>query len=175
MTEQSTVSPLLKGIDKSAFHIGSLDDEIRVDKLCADLLKHLLQHLTKEDGLEAERAGELCHGADYFLREFIIGDRQANLFLVGADQVRQFAGHWYIIRTLEPNRAELAGILDGVAACYTFLNEQELVPDQKVSEITEACNNLDYYVARIESFWAIENGGFDEWRAGCPLDEPGPA
>jgi len=175
MTEQASVFPLLKGIDKTAFHVGSLDDEIQVDKLCVDLLKHLLQHLTKEDGLEPERAGELCHGADYFLREFIIADRQVNLFQVGADQVRQFAGHWYIIRTLEPNRAELGGILDGVAACYAFLNRQGLVPDQQTAEIATACSDLDSYVARIESFWAIENGGFDEWRAGCPLDEPGPA
>ncbi|PLX87876.1 MAG: hypothetical protein C0614_02780 [Desulfuromonas sp.] len=175
MTAQSTVSPLLKGLDKSAFHIGSLDDEVRVDKLCTDLLKHLLQHLTKQNGLEPERAGELCHGADYFLREFIIGDRQANIFLVDADQVRQFAGHWYIIRTLEPNRAELGDILDGVATCYAFLNKQRLVSDQKAAEVAKACNDLDYYAARIESFWAIENGGFDRWRAECPLDEPGPA
>lgn len=175
MDNQSEVLPLLKGLDKSAFHVGSLDDEIRVDRLCVDLIRHLYQHLTHEDGLEPERAGELCHGADYFLREFIIADRNDNLFHIGAERVRQFAGHWYIVRNLEPNRAELAGILAGIAACYRFLTRQGLIPQAACAEIVAACDELDNYDARIESFWAIGDGGYDAWRAACPLDEPGPA
>lgn len=162
--------PLLQGLNKSDYNIEALDDEIRVDKLCKDLLRHLYQDLTQQGRLAPEQAGEHCHGADYFLREFIIGDRRENLFTVEAIRIRQFAGHWYIIRTPEPNLTELKKILSGTAEFYRFINRQGLFTEESAEEIAMQCQDLDYYQRRIEGFWAIVDDGYETWRQACPLE-----
>jgi hypothetical protein len=173
MTDRTEPLPLLQGLHKPDYDIHSLDDEIRVDRLCIDLLRHLYQDLTARAGMPAARAGAICRGADHFLREFIIGDRRENLFSLGAHRIRQFAGHWYIIRTPEPSIEELHHILAGTAEFYRFLARQKLVEADLVEGIVRLCGELDYYRRRIEDFWAIENGGYDAWRLACPL-EPAP-
>jgi len=170
MTPSAELYPLLKGLNKTDYNINSLDDEIRVDKLCVDLLRHLFQDLTQKNQTAPEQAGELCHGADYFLREFIVADRHENLFATEANHVRQFAGHWYIIRTPEPNLTELKSILSGTAEFYRFLVRQELITQALADEIAVQCQEIDYYHQRIEDFWAIEGDGYNSWRQACPLD-----
>lgn len=169
MTASAELHPLLQGLNKSDYLIENLDDEIRVDKQCVDLLRRLYQDLTKQSGLAPEQAGEFCHGADYFLREFIIADRRVNLFAVEASHIRQFAGHWYIVRTPEPNLKELANILSGTAEFYRFLARQGLMTEEITNEIAAQCLELDYYQQRIDGFWAIEGDGYEAWRQACPL------
>ena len=170
MTSSSEPRPLLQGLNKNDYNIVSLDDEIRVDRLCVDLVRRFNQQLTQQAGLSAVEAGDICHGADYFLREFIVADRHDNLFDVEAVRVRQFAGHWYIIRTPEPNLTELKSLLKGSAAFYSFLANQGLIQQSVAEEIETACNELDYYQQRIDDFWAIDGDGFDAWRQACPLE-----
>jgi hypothetical protein len=172
MTERPAPLPPLQGLRISDYEIHDLEDEIRVDRLCVDLLKHLFLDLTREGGCEPEQAGEYCHGADYFLREFIIADRNINLFTITAYHVRQFAGHWYIIRTMEPNMVELGNILAGTTACYRFLATQGLITKEQAEAIEAACDDRDFYARRIDQFWAIEDGGYEAWRAACPLEAP---
>ena len=170
MTPSTELYPLLQGLNKTDYSIKSLDDEIRVDKICVDLLRHLYQDLTQQSKISPVQAGEFCHGADYFLREFIIGDRHENLFDTEAIHVRQFAGHWYIIRTPEPNLTELKNILYGTAEFYRFLFRQGLIAETLADEIAAQCLDLSYYQQRIEDFWNIENDGYDSWRQACPLE-----
>lgn len=170
MTPSNKLSPLLQGLNKTDYNVETLDDEIRVDKLCFDLLRHLYQELTQQSKTAPEQAGELCHGADYFLREFIVADRRINLFEAKPIHVRQFAGHWYIIRTTEPNLTELKGILSGTAEFYRFLARQELITETMANEITFQCRELDYYQQRIDDFWAIEGDGYNDWRQACPVE-----
>ncbi len=170
MTSSTDLRPLLQGLNKNDYNIVSLDDEIRVDRLCVDLLRHFNQHLAQQMGLSPEQSGEICHGADYFLREFIIADRRINLFEVGANRVRQFAGHWYIVRTPEPNLTELKSVLKGSAAFYNFLASQGMIQQSVAEEIETACAELDYYQQRINDFWDIDGDGFDAWRQACPLE-----
>ena len=170
MGPDNDLKPLLQGLNKNDFNIVSFDDEILVDKRCVGLLRHFNQYLTCQKGLTPEQAGELCHGADYFLREFMIADRRDNLFSASAERIRQFAGHWYIIRTPEPNLTELNGILKGTARFYSFLTEQGLIDLQVSRHITRQCNETDYYQQRIDDFWAIQGDGFDTWRQACPLE-----
>lgn len=170
MTSSAELRPLLQGLNMTDFAINCLDDEIRVDRLCVDLLRHLFQDLTVRGGLPPEQAGELCHGADYFLREFIVADRRANLFRTAAYHVRQFAGHWYIIRTPEPNLDELRSILDGTAAFFHFLARQGLVTADVAAAIAAQCRELDYYQQRIDAFWSISGDGYHAWRQACPLE-----
>jgi len=159
----------LNDINLQDFNIHSFDDEIRVDELCARLLLAVRDRLLTEGAGDPLTVGELCQGADYFLREFVIAECTDNLLELPPERVRQFAGHWYIVRTLEPNTQELARILAGVAACYRILAALNLVDSARAEAIAEACTDLPAYNKRIDEFWAIEGDGFDRWRAACPL------
>lgn len=169
MTPMAELHPLLQGLNKIDYNVENLDDEVRVDKLCVDLLRHLYQELVHKEGMQPEQAGARCHGADYFLREFIIPERHKNLFKVEALDLRQFAGHWYIIRTPEPNLKELKGILEGTAEFYRYLASQKMVSKEVAVEITEQSQELGYYQKRIDDFWAIEGDGYAAWQEACPL------
>ena len=170
MTDRSRPLPLLHGIRIPDYTIHTLDDEIRVDRLCVDLLRHLYQDLTVRGKMPARQAGVFCQGADYFLREFVVGGRHENLFALQAARIRQFAGHWYIIRTPEPNLDELRQILNGTAEFYLFLARQGLVAVDVAAAISSECSQLDYYRERIDDFWAIEDDGYEAWRQACPLE-----
>jgi hypothetical protein len=166
----TTATPLdLYQINPDDFEIRHCDDEIRVDALCTRLLLAVRDHLADRQGLDPLEAGQLCQGADYFLREFVIADCNDNLFHLPAERIRQFAGHWYIVRTLEPNPKELAAILAGIDACYRVLADHGLVAPELSAAIGTACADLPWYSQRIDDFWAIEGDGFTLWRAGCPL------
>lgn len=158
-------------VNPDDFDVRTLDDEIRVDQLCAQLLRDICARLT-DQGHSPLEAGELCRGADYFLRDFVIAECHDNLFRLPPERVRQFAGHWYIVRNLEPAAGELAVILAGIAACYRTLAERGLVVPALAEAICAACADVTFYRQRIDDFWAIEDNGFDAWRNACPLPEP---
>lgn len=161
----------LDRINTADFEVRTFEDEIRVDELCSRLLSAVRDQLLAGGTTDPSEAGALCHGADYFLREFVIAECHDNLFRLPAERVRQFAGHWYIVRTLEPNAAELTAILAGISACYQVFTDHGLVSRELAAAIGAACADLPSYCQRIETFWAIEGDGFDSWRAACPLPE----
>ncbi len=152
------------------FDIHSLEDEIRVDEQCTRFLRLFHQDLMAR-GLDPVEAGALAHGADYFLREFIIPDRRENIFALRPGRVRQFAGNWYIIKTLEPNMTELEGILQGILAFYEYCRRLDRVTEELLRAVREECGDLDYYRRRIESFWAIREDGYFSWERECSLKE----
>ncbi|SHJ58686.1 hypothetical protein SAMN02745165_02729 [Malonomonas rubra DSM 5091] len=155
--------------DKNNYQISDLDSEIRVDRLCSELLKAFHQYLLQELKLEPIDAGSQAAGADYFLREFLIGSRQENIFDCTAKRARQFGGHWYIIRNLEPNMEELTTLLSGTAGFYQYCAHNKLISEKDAREITRTCADLDYYRQRIEDFHAIVGDGFASWEKACPL------
>ncbi|MCM2265009.1 MAG: hypothetical protein NDI73_07440 [Desulfuromonadales bacterium] len=166
----TVITPLdLKQIAPEDFEIRTLDDEIRVDELCRRLLAAVRDQLLADGTIDPTEAGALCHGADYFLRDFVLAECHDNLFRLPPERVRQFAGHWYITRNFEPNVAELAAILAGVCACYHVLAGHGLVDPELTGAIGTACTDLASYQQRISDFWAIEGDGFAAWRAACPL------
>ena len=152
------------------FEVKTLEDEIRVDGLCRKVLKRFYLHLM-EEGLSPERATELANSADYFVRDFVVGIRQHNLFDERPGIVRQFAGNWYIVSTLEPNIRELAGHLEGVGFFFRFLHAKGFVSASYLAEIERECSNVDYYGARIDSFWAISGDGYGRWERECSLKD----
>jgi hypothetical protein len=155
--------------EKNNYHIHTLEDEIRAEALCDRLLRECYLFLVDHHGLRAEEASSLCYGASYFLREYLIPDRRVNLFEITPNLIRQFAGNWYIIKNMEPNLAELTGILEGVVAFYDYLSQLQLISDKQNQELKHSCGDLDYYQARIDAFHAIENDGYFNWDADCPL------
>jgi hypothetical protein len=164
----------LQRVSPAQFNIRDFDDELRIDGQCVQLLLAVRDHLVTQQGLDPLAAGGLCQGADHFLREFIIAECHDNLFRLPAERVRQFAGHWYIVRTLEPNPGELASILAGIDNCYRVLAQHGLVTPELSAAIGMACADLRYYRQRIDDFWAFEGDGFTPWRAACPLPAPHP-
>jgi len=169
MTMTETGSPTAEGFKEAAFNILNLEDEIRADQLLADLLRHFFQYQVEKIGEEPETAGLQARGADYFLREYIIGDCRENIYLTSPERIRQFAGNWYIVRNLEPNMAELGDILEGVAAFYVFVQSCGRISQAACDSIKRTCSDLDYYQQRIDSFWAIDGDGYLAWNKACPL------
>lgn len=162
----------LQQVDTEAFDVRTFDDEIRVDELCSRLLLAVRGLLLADGATDPTEAGSLCRGADYFLREFVIAECGDNLLHLPPERVRQFAGHWYIVRNLEPNATELAGILAGIATFYRVLAEHRLIDPERADAIGILCGNLPWYRQRIDDFWAIEGDGYSCWQAACPLPPP---
>lgn len=152
------------------FDVTDWKDEIRVDKLCLEVLQKFHRDLLDEQKCEPLEAGSMARGADYFLREFIIGDRQENIFDIDPKRVQQFAGNWYIIKNMEPNMEELSDLLFGVDAFYNWCSKIGQINDQKQKEIHAFCQADDSYRERIESFWAITDN-YSEWDSEISLKD----
>lgn len=157
-------------IEKNEFDVHTLDDEIRVDALCSDLLRLFYRHLLEINIPEGE-ATSMASGADYFTRDFMVARRQKNILDAEPGIVRQFAGNWYITNTLEPNIRELCGHLEGVRAFYGFLHERGFISDELLLAIEKECDDSDYYKERIESFWEIRGDGYFAWERECTLKD----
>ena len=157
-------------LDKSTFTPVTHEDYLRVDNLCKGLLLWFYERL-QEDGLSPEEATTLANGADYFIRNFLVDFKGHNLFDERPGIVRQFAGNWYIVNTLEPDIRELVGNLQGIRAFYGFLSDQQLVSAGYLKIIEKECEEIAYYENRIESFWKIEGDGFIAWERECTLKE----
>ncbi len=160
----------MSSVEKSDFDIRTLDDEIRVDALCRDLLQMFYRYLMKKD-IPAAEATVLASGADYFTRDFVISRKQKNIFDMRPGTVRQFAGNWYITNTLEPDMRELSCHLAGIKAFYGFLCERGMISGETLSIIEKECEDDDYYSYRIESFWKIQGDDYFAWETECTLKD----
>jgi hypothetical protein len=157
-------------IDKDAFTPVTHDDYLRVDNLCRELLLRFYEEI-QADGLSPEEATALASGADYFIQNFLVDFKGYNLFDERPGIVRQFAGNWYVVNTLEPDISHLGLHLRGITAFYRFLHGHQLISAGYLQEIEKECGDLAYYENRIESFWAIEGDGFLCWERECTLKE----
>jgi hypothetical protein len=157
-------------LDKTAFDVASIEDELRVDDLCRKLLKDFHQNLL-ENGVAPLEAGSMAHGADYFLRDYLVSARNRNLFQEKEGLVQAFAATWYIISTLEPSIEELAKHLNGVREFYRFLHAEGLVSGKFLDQIEKECADLGWYGERIESFWNIRDDGYPAWERVCSLKD----
>ncbi|RNC65289.1 MAG: hypothetical protein ED859_17630 [Desulfuromonadales bacterium] len=171
MSQSYTPAMELEGelaINKDEFTIVTVDDEIRADGLCRKLLSRFYYALL-EAGMEAHEATALASGADYYVRDFVVGYKHRSLFDEQTGIVRQFAGNWYIVNTIEPSLDVLAGYLAGVRAFYRFLFDLGLISGQFLSAMEEECGDIAWYEGRIRSFWAIEGDGYLAWERECSL------
>ncbi len=169
MLPNSEEIPFSALIDEQNYNISSLESEIRADRYSALLLKHFHRWLLDEQHYEALEAGRLAAGADYFLREFLVGARRQNIFSATAEQLRQFGGNWYIINNLEPNIAELEPMLLGAARFYAYTIEQNLTHSETATAFCTAAEQLDFYRQRIETFNQLVDDGYSAWDQACPL------
>lgn len=154
--------------EKKHFDLSTLDDELRVDAICKELLMDFYRERLKS-GMDEQEATLLANSADFFVRDFVIGNRQKNLLQESPGIVRSFAGNWYIVNTLEPTEEELAVHLKGIREFYHYLRRQGLIEDSFMASIDRDCMDLPYYASRIESFWNISGDGYFGWEAECSL------
>jgi hypothetical protein len=160
----------LSTIDKKDFDIRTIEDEIRVDGLCLDLLQRFYRHLLDSDILPVE-ASALASSADYFTRDFVVAIKQGNILDEKPGIVRQFAGNWYIANTIEPNMRELSGHLAGLKAFYGFLHASGFIGSEYLGAIEVECDDSSYYEQRIDSFWEIQGDGYFSWERECTLKD----
>jgi hypothetical protein len=159
-------------IDKDLFTPGTMEDDLRVDLNCKRLLQQFYNRLLA-DGLSPEEATLFANGADYFLRDFVVDIKGLNLFAEKTGIVRQFAGNWYIVNTLDPDIRQLTRHLQGIKAFYGYLRDRELISAAYLENISKECDDLFFYERRIESFWAISGDGYPDWERECSLTEGG--
>lgn len=156
--------------NKEAFVITTVDDEIRADGLCQSLLKRFYDSLL-EGGMAPQDATLVANGADYYVRDFLVGYKHRSLFDERPGIVRQFAANWYIVNTIDPSADELAGHLLGVRSFYRFLHGQSLIGGDFLAAMEQECGDGAYYENRIKSFWEIEGDGYFAWERECSLKE----
>ena len=159
-----------KNINRDDFRLGTLDDELRVDGLCRELLMEFYNRQLA-DGLDPETASMLAGSADYFIRDFVVSIMGRNIFCETPGLVRQFAGNWYIVSTLEPNGAELVGHLEGIRAFYRYLRDRDLISAGYLERVEAECDAFGYYEGRIDSFWKITADGYLAWERECSLKD----
>lgn len=157
-------------VDKRDYVPTTLEDEVRVDKLCSELL-HRFYCESQEAGLTPEQATALAGAADYFVRDFVVSIKGRSIFDERPGIVRQFAGNWYIVNTMEPLASEIEGYLTGVREFYRFLYGHKLISLKFLQAIESECSLLDYYAGRIESFWNIKDDGYLAWERECTLKD----
>jgi hypothetical protein len=157
-------------LDKREYVPTTLEDELRVDNLCKDLLLRFYNE-SIEAGLPPELATALASGADYFVRDFVVSIKNRSIFDERPGIVRQFAGNWYIVNTLEPAAAEIGDYLEGIKAFYRFLHGHQLISLKFLQAIESECAELDYYSRRIDSFWDITDDGYLAWEKECSLKD----
>jgi len=157
-------------VDKKEYIPATLDDEVRVDKLCTDLLHRFYNEMIGA-GLAPEEATDHARGADYFVRDFVVGIKSRSIFEEIPGIVRQFAGNWYIVNTLEPNGPELEKHLAGIREFYRFLYGHQLISPRFLQAMEAECADLDYYKGRIDSFWDITGDGYLTWERECTLKD----
>jgi hypothetical protein len=160
---------LLK-VDKRDFVPTTLEDELRVDRLCSDLL-HRFYCESMDAGLSPEEATALAGAADYFVRDFVVSIKARSIFDERPGIVRQFAGNWYIVNTMEPLASEIDGYLDGIKGFYRFLHGHQLISLKFLQAIEAECADREFYASRIESFWAISGDGYLTWEKECTLKD----
>ncbi|MBU5612594.1 hypothetical protein [Geomonas azotofigens] len=157
-------------VDKRDFVPTTLEDEVRVDKLVSDLLHRFYEEI-QLTGMSPEQATALAGAADYFTRDFVVSIKARSIFDERPGIVRQFAGNWYIVNTMEPLASEIDGYLAGIREFYRFLYGHRLISLKFLQAIEAECADLDYYAGRIESFWDIVGDGYNAWERECTLKD----
>jgi hypothetical protein len=153
------------------FDITTLEDELRVDELCRELLL-TFYHERLGAGISEHEATLFANSADYYLRDYLIGARQLNLLDQTPGHVRRFAGNWYIVNTLDPDKEELKTHLAGIREFYSFLEREGAISESFRTSIEAECSDIDFYQERIDSFWDISGDGYYEWLSECSLKSP---
>ncbi len=152
------------------FDCETLEDEVRVDRLCRQLLQQFYDYLLNS-GLTDQRASELAYAMDYYVRDYQVDFLQQNILRPQPEQIRYFAGNWYITHSLEPTLEVLDCHLEGLRAWYTFLHTRHLIAADELAELLQETTQRVFYRDRIERFLALAGDGYEAWDRACQREE----
>ena len=150
------------------FDFVSMEDELRVDQLCQELLKQFYQDM-QLGGRTPHQASDLAYAVDFYVRDYVLDFARQNIMRPQPGLVRKFAANWYITHTLDPETALLERHLEGIREFYRFLHKRHFVSGDELAWIEQEAASSDFYRQRIESFLEIYGDGYVAWEAECPL------
>jgi len=150
------------------FNFETVDEELQADEQCQKLLQQFY-HWLQQQGLTPEQSSELAYSADYYLRDYLLDFLQCNVLRPQPEQVRYFAGNWYITRTLEPDAVVLHRHLEAITSLYRFMQELHLINAEQLTQAEQQAAEQEYYDQRIASFIALAGEGYEVWDSACQL------
>lgn len=149
------------------FNFNSIDEELRVDERCCQILKGFYYSL-QSDGMKPEQASELAFCADFYVRDYLLDFGRQNIVRPEPGIVRIFAASWFITHTLDPELRQLELHLEAICHFYSYLHKRHLVSQDELDFLTLETGDVDFYRQRIASFLNINGDGFVAWDAECP-------
>lgn len=154
--------------DHEDFEFATMEDELRVDERCQELL-HAFYLYLQAAGMETQLASDLAYCADYYLRDYLLDFARQNVVRPQPGIVSRFAATWFITRTLDPEIGALDQHLRAIGEFYRFLHKTHYISAEELAVIEDEAGRLDYYRQRIADFIAIKGEGYVAWEAECPL------
>jgi hypothetical protein len=147
-----------------------VEDDIRIDEQCRELLKRFYQSLVAA-GMTPQRASERAFAADLYVRDYLLDFARQNLARPQPGVIRRFAATWFITHTLDPEMKVLERHLDGIIEFYRYLQQQHLISPEELHFLEDEAAQREYYRQRIERFLDIVGDGYYAWEAECPLKD----
>lgn len=142
-------------------------DFVRLDGLCAELLGDFYGWLQASEGggLGPVDASPLAHGADRYLRDFVVDVRETGPSDADPGLPRQYLANWYIVNTLEPSHAEIDLILRALQLLYRYLGSTGVLDPGDARAVVETLEDAEIFHRRLEDFWNLTPDGVPAWRA----------
>lgn len=151
------------GFKSEEFDFVTIEDEVRVDGRCLELLKCFYVQLQSR-GLTPQMSSDMTSRADYYLRNYVIDFTRRNIVRPKSGLISGFAAIWFITNTLDPEFPELELHLEAIAEFYRFLHRQQFISDMELAALEEEIGRSGFYRQRIESFLAIADDGYIAWK-----------
>jgi O-acetyl-ADP-ribose deacetylase (regulator of RNase III) len=151
---------------RNEFTLRGRDDFVRLDTLCASLLRRFFEWMqAREGGMSPPgRASVLVHAADRYLRDFVVDIKERGPADQDSTLVRQYLGNWYIIHTLTPSHEEIDRIAEALQRLYAYLAEAQIVSRATADSVAQALRSTDFFHARLEAFWNLTPDTIPVWR-----------
>lgn len=160
--------PRIVRFEREEFDFVTIEDEVRVDGRCQELLKYFHQQLL-DRGLTPQASSDLTSRADYYLRDYVIDFARQNVLRPKPGIIMGFAANWFITNTLDPEISVLDLHLEAIREFYRFLNQQQFISGEELAVLDEEAGRSEFYRQRVESFLAITGDGYISWKAACPV------
>ncbi|TAL16937.1 hypothetical protein EPN96_07090 [bacterium] len=115
--------------------------------------------------LADQKASDLAHKADRYLRDFVVDILELAPEKSDAETVRKYLGNWYIINTLGPTLEELDLIGESLRLFHQWAALRGIIGKDTEAGVIAALSKMDFFHGRLESFWSLRPEGITGWRA----------
>lgn len=140
---------------------------MRLDALCADLLRDFFRWLQAPEGgdLPGDRAAPLAHAADRYLRDFAVDIAEAGPADADPSLPRRYLANWYIVHTLTPSHPEIDRIRQALVLLHRYLAETGIADTETALAAQEQLGDAGFFHERLEAFWGLTPEGISAWRS----------